>query len=182
MTQVYFNGHGVSFPFAACDDKSIDCDAGRAAFVTFLGTIFFSSFSNSFFSAGADAAALLKSKAVPGVLGVLVDEPNEAKAPDPRPKALEPATGEDIPLVLKGVTVLKGLFLPWEEVLPKRLELEKSREWPSLPSCLSVLSMDRESLPPLLHAKVSTRGGGMERCDMTYFERRVQRLLLSLSI
>lgn len=164
ITQVNFNGHGVSFPLAACEDRSIDCDIGRAVFVAFLETPFFSLLSDSFFSAGADAAALLKSKAVPGVLGGLADEPKEANAPEPRPKAVEPVVGEEMPLVLTGVTVLKGLFLPWDEdeVLPKRLELEKSRVWPSLPSCLSDLSMDRESLPTLLHAMVSTVLEGVE--------------------
>lgn len=156
MTQVYFRGHEASFPFTAgsADGWAV---AGRMFATDFRESTFFSSFSGSFFSLGvgidalAAMAALLKSKAVPGVFGVFAAEPNEAKAPEPSPKADEPpVVGEDMPLVVSGATELKGLFLPCDEVLPKRLELEKSRgAWPSLPSCLSVLSMANDSLPTL---------------------------------
>lgn len=84
----------------------------------FRDRFFLSSRSGSFFSAGVDAVgapatAFPKSKAVPGVFGVLVADPKEAKAPEPKPKALEPAiVGEDMPLVVRGVTVLKGLLRP----------------------------------------------------------------------
>ena len=126
MTQVYLSGQGLSLPLAA---GSIDCDVvgrGVVAGATFLAKLFLSS--PSFFSAeltveGVPATALAKSKAVPGVLGVFVAEPKEAKAPEPRPKAPEaPVVGEEIPLVFKGVTALKGLLRPCEDVLPKRFD------------------------------------------------------------
>jgi len=75
----------------------------------------------------ADVAGLPKSKAVPGVLGVLVADPKDAKAPEPSPKAVEaPAVGEaKLPLV-RGGMALKGFDLPpCEEVSPpKRFEEE----------------------------------------------------------
>lgn len=53
----------------------------------------------------------------PGVFGVLAEEPNEANAPDPRPKADEAAEGE----LVEGVAaVLKGLDLLCEDVSPNR--------------------------------------------------------------
>lgn len=113
---MYLRGHDKSLPFAA---GSIDCEvADRMFAMDFRESIFFSSFSGSFLSYGVDAvgvgaAALLKSKAVPGVFGVFAAEPNEANAPDPSPKAEEPpVVGEDMPLVVRGVTELKGLFRP----------------------------------------------------------------------
>jgi hypothetical protein len=73
-------------------------------------------------------ATFPKSKAVPGVLGVLL--PKEAKAPVPKPKADAPAVGEATFAVLKGEIALKGLERPpWElSPPPKRFELEKARE------------------------------------------------------
>ena len=60
-----------------------------------------------------------------GVLGVFVEEPNEAKAPDPRPKAEDaPAVGEATLVAVAGEVVLKGLGLPWEEVSPPKRRLE----------------------------------------------------------
>ena len=60
-----------------------------------------------------------KSSAFPGDFGVFAEEPKEAKAPDPSPNAEEApdAVGEEILLVVKGATALKGLCLPWEEPL-----------------------------------------------------------------
>jgi hypothetical protein len=72
----------------------------------------------SFLSRGVDGdaaapAALLKSKAVPGVLGVLVAEPNDAKAPDPKPKAVAaPPVGEEMLVVLSGAILSKGFDRP----------------------------------------------------------------------
>lgn len=127
MTQVYLSGQGLSLPLGA---GSIDCEVvgrGVVTGATFLAKLFFSS--PSFFSAelvteDVPTTALAKSKAVPGVLGVFVAEPNEAKAPVPRAKAPEaaPVVGDEMPLVLNGVTVLKGLLRPWEELGPKRLD------------------------------------------------------------
>lgn len=90
-----------------------------------LGAALFSSLSPSFFSLAAEAVgvvavALLKSKAEPGVLGVLVAEPKDAKAPDPRPKAEDPPeVGEATAPAVRGALLLKGLFLP-EDKFPKR--------------------------------------------------------------
>ena len=73
--------------------------------------------------------ALLKSKAVPGVLGVLPEDPNDANAPDPKLNAEEadaPEVGDDMPEVLKGEMALKGFRLPSPP--PKRFEFGKTRE------------------------------------------------------
>ena len=117
---MYFRGHEESLPLAA---GSVACRfAGRAVAVDFRDGALFSSFSEARFSGGvgtegAAAATLLKSNAVPGVLGVLVAEPNDAKAPEPSPKAVEPlvVVGDDIPLVARGVTELNGLFRPCDD-------------------------------------------------------------------
>jgi hypothetical protein len=73
-------------------------------------------------------ATFPKSKAVPGVFGVLL--PKDAKAPVPKPNADAPAVGEAMLAVLKGEIALKGLPRPpWElSPPPKRFELEKTRE------------------------------------------------------
>lgn len=53
-----------------------------------------------------------KSRLVPGVLGVLAEDPNDAKAPDPRPKAEDaPLVGEAVFVVVKGAMPLNGLDL-----------------------------------------------------------------------
>lgn len=65
------------------------------------------------------------SMAPPGVFGALLEEPNEAKAPDPSPNAVDPPTvGDAIVLLPPGVSVLKGFDLPWEEVSPPNLFAE----------------------------------------------------------
>lgn len=76
----------------------------------------------------AAIAADLKSKALPGVFGVLAEDPNDAKAPEPRPKAPEPpVVGEARPADDKGGMALKGLRPPWEESPPSRLVAEEVR-------------------------------------------------------
>jgi len=74
-----------------------------------------------------EIAALLKSKAVPGVFGVFVAEPKEANAPEPRPKAVEaPVVGDATVPLVKGEIALKGLdLLPWEEVSPPKRLVEE---------------------------------------------------------
>jgi hypothetical protein len=63
---------------------------------------------------------VLKSSAPPGVFGVLED-PKDAKAPDPRPNALAaPAVGEARELA-EGDIALKGFLLLWEDESPCRL-------------------------------------------------------------
>lgn len=78
---------------------------------------------------GLAFVTLLKSWVVPVVLGVLPEDPNDANAPDPRPKAEDaeaPEVGDDMPDVLKGEMALKGFRLP--SAPPKRFELGKARE------------------------------------------------------
>ena len=59
-----------------------------------------------------EGVELAKSRDVPGVLGVFVEDPNDAKAPDPRPKADEaPLVGEAVFVVVKGAMPLNGLDL-----------------------------------------------------------------------
>lgn len=103
-----------------------------------------SSFSGSFFS----RPALLKSKAVPGVFGVLLALPKLAKAPLPSPKAddaPEPV-GEATAVAEDAGAALNGLDLV--ERLPNRLpELVSPASRLSL---RSVLFMERLSLLLLL--------------------------------
>jgi hypothetical protein len=75
-------------------------------------------------------ADLEKSKAVPGVFGVLLAEPNDANAPEPSPNAEEaPAVGDVMPEVLKGAIAMKG-FDDRPSPPPNRLEPDNTRdEW-----------------------------------------------------
>ena len=53
-----------------------------------------------------------KSKAVPGVFGVLADEPKEANAPDPSPNADDAPVEGDVTLVVaRGGMPLRGFVL-----------------------------------------------------------------------
>lgn len=78
------------------------------------------SFSFSRFSpAAVEGVELPKSRDVPGVLGVFAEDPNDAKAPDPRPKAEEaPLVGEAAFVVVKGVMPLNGLDLLLKDPSP----------------------------------------------------------------
>lgn len=78
------------------------------------------SFSCSFFSPDAvEGVELLKSRDVPGVLGVFAEDPNDAKAPDPRPKADEaPLVGEAAFVVVRGAMPLNGLDLLLKDPSP----------------------------------------------------------------
>ena len=78
------------------------------------------SFSFSFFSpAVVKGVELLKSRDVPGVLGVFAEDPKEAKAPDPRPKADEaPPVGEAAFVVVNGAMPLNGLDLLLKDPSP----------------------------------------------------------------
>ena len=71
------------------------------------------SFSFSRFSPNAvEGVELAKSSDVPGVLGVFAEDPKDAKAPDPRPKADEaPLVGDAVFVVVKGAMPLNGLDL-----------------------------------------------------------------------
>ena len=78
------------------------------------------SFSFSCFSPAAVVGVELpKSRDVPGVLGVFAEEPKDAKAPDPRPKADEaPLIGEAAFVVVKGAMPLNGLDLLLKDPSP----------------------------------------------------------------
>lgn len=78
------------------------------------------SFSFSRFSpAPVEGVELPKSREVPGVLGVFAEDPNDAKAPDPRPKADEaPLVGEAAFVVVKGAMPLNGLDLLLKDPSP----------------------------------------------------------------
>lgn len=79
----------------------------------------------SLFSAAGDGEAkeLPKSRDAAGVFGVFADDPKDANAPDPSPKAEEaPEVGEVMLGADKGAIELKGLDLPLDELSPpKRL-------------------------------------------------------------
>lgn len=77
-----------------------------------------------FSPAALEGVELPNSRDVPGVLGVFAEDPNDAKAPDPRPKAEEaPLVGETALVVVKGAMPLKGLDLLLKDPSPppKRL-------------------------------------------------------------
>lgn len=78
------------------------------------------SFSFSRFSlAAVEGVELPNSRDVPGVLGVFAEDPNDAKAPDPRPKAEEaPLVGEAAFVVVKGAIPLNGLDLLLKDPSP----------------------------------------------------------------
>lgn len=130
MTQVYFNGHDASGPVSA----SFACTTSSLLILWSPATATFSLASFSFLSLSLgverDSRDLPKSNAVPGVFGVFVAEPKEAKAPEPKPKADDAVEFGDATLeVLKGAIVLNALPRPWEELSPpKRFELEKLRD------------------------------------------------------
>ncbi len=73
-----------------------------------------------FFSlAAVEEEELPKSRPVPGVLGVFPEDPKDAKAPDPRPKAEEaPLVGEATLVVVNGVIPLNGLLLLLKDPSP----------------------------------------------------------------
>ena len=69
------------------------------------------------------------SELAPGVFGTLLEDPNEAKAPEPSPNAEDaPAVGDATAPLPPDVSALKGFDFPCEEVSPpKRLVAEKLR-------------------------------------------------------
>jgi hypothetical protein len=97
---------------------------------------------------GVPEATFPKSNAVPGVFGVLVAEPKDAKAPVPRPKAEDaPVVGEETLFVVNGAMLLNGFERPPCELSapPKRFEPENIRDEEGLGSLCS-FSVARESL------------------------------------
>jgi len=152
MTHVYFSGQAASDPLATAEGDSVTDGGIPLAYETDLfDADLLSSFSDSFLSCGAaevgvESGPLPKSKAVPGVFGVLAVEPNDANAPDPSPNAEDPPTlGEATVLALRGVLALNGLFL-FDDMLPNRFDADP---WLSLLSCRSALSVERESFAVL---------------------------------
>ena len=118
--------------------------------------------------------------AAPGVLGVLTD-PNEANAPDPKPKAEDAlAEGE---FVARGETVLKGFDFPWEEESPIRRLLAKLRgESVLLPSLLSP-PIDRESLLALVVVSFAQRiSKEFSFSRSTYLDLRVHKFAFSMRV
>lgn len=95
-----------------------------------------------------------RSEALPEVFGVFADDPKEAKAPEPRPKAFEaPAEGDETPAE-RGEIAVKGLERAWELSGPKRFD-EWLRGRSSLaPPSLSLPDTESDSLlelaPPLV--------------------------------
>jgi hypothetical protein len=147
---VFFSGHGALGSSGSDGIAVVSCGAGvdtgslRALFTILLG---------GFFSAGvvgtpAGVATVLKSKAVPGVLGVLLAEPKDAKAPDPSPKADEPpVVGDASAPGVNGEMVLKGLRPPCDDVSPpKRLAAAENVRVGGWSFWGSACEVDRESL------------------------------------
>lgn len=177
ITQVYFNGQGAlgsSGPEELCasSEAVVDSDSFRALFTILLGAFF----SPGVVGVPADAVVGLKSKAVPGVLGVFAADPKDANAPDPSPKAEEPAVvGEAKPVFVKGEIALKGLRPPCDELSPpRRFDAENVRDGGS---GLSLWVIDRESLLVLSFRSVlmSHVAGGR---GFLYLERRVHKFSL----
>ena len=97
----------------------MDIDSFRMLLTTLLTGLSF--LSDGVVGVGEDIAAALKSKAVPGVLGVLAADPKEANAPEPSPKAEEPpVVGEASPPGVNGGIALNGFRPPWDESPPNR--------------------------------------------------------------
>jgi len=99
--------------FKACSAAGgvLDNDVDEGLFLMAVSSpVSFSFFSPVFFE-------VLKSNA-PGVFGVFPEEPKEAKAPDPSPKAEEAPDAGEAMLVVSGVMALNGLDRPCDEVSP----------------------------------------------------------------
>lgn len=117
------------------------------------------SFSFSRFSPAAiEGVELPKSRDVAGVLGVFAEDPNDAKAPDPRPKADEaPLVGEAAFVVVKGAMPLNGLDLLLKDPSPppKRFAGWYGREFSGFVLsllALLLLEVERASLLELSNA------------------------------
>lgn len=152
--QVHLSGQGIlgsSSPDDIMESSGIgvEMDSLRALLIILL-------VGRSFLSMGVfgtlvveNVAAVLKSKAVPGVFGVLVADPNDANAPEPRPNADDPpVVGEVKPPVFNGATPLKGFLPPCDESpLPNLFAEENVRCGCSVFSfCCSECDMESESL------------------------------------
>lgn len=141
---------GCSLPASA--DLSFREEAGDFAFLSSSSESCAGSFSRSL----PVAVGVADSIVVPGVLGVLADEPKDAKAPEPRPKAEEaPFVGEMTPVVVTGAMPLRDGLPPAVCSPPNRLVAEYGRELSGLLFSLLVLEVDREILLELAILLVS---------------------------
>lgn len=114
---MYLSGHGALKSGGAegldvfSGIEAVDIDSLRMLLTTLLTGLSF--LSEGVAGEGDDMAAALKSKAVPGVLGVLAADPKEANAPEPSPNAEEPpVVGDAKPPGVKGEMALKGFRPP----------------------------------------------------------------------
>jgi hypothetical protein len=144
-THEYFNGHGAlgssgSEGIALSCGADVDAGSLRALFMILLlppGVV----------GAAAGVAAVLKSNAVPGVFGVLLADPKDAKAPDPSPNAEEPpVVGEASAPGVNGEMVLKGLRPPCDDVAPKPFAVAENVRVGGWSLWWSDCEVDRESL------------------------------------
>lgn len=193
ITHVYLSGHGALVSGgadgpAASSEAVVDSDSFRTLLMLLLASL--SLLSPGVVGVLVPTAAVLKSKAVPGVLGVLLADPNDANAPEPRPNADEPAVvGDDSPGPVMGERALNGLRPPCEDESPPKRFVAENVRWGG--SGLSLLwpelVMDRESLLVLCTCRQSSRrngsGGGWGGGELwfpqgPYFERLVHRLSL----
>lgn len=121
------------------------------------------------------AEPIAVSKGFPPAFGVFAD-PNDANAPDPKPKALDaPPVGETNPL--PGVA-LKGFALPCDDVSPPwRFEALREEVSPTEAPLAPLADVRSESLLELYVVKLARNGDeAMRRCRATYFVRLVHRL------
>lgn len=94
---------------------------------------------------------LPKSSAPPGVFGVFADDPKEANAPEPRPKALDAFAVGEARAVVEGDMAMppKGFLLLWEDESACRRPGVKFRAGCSLEGAAPFVGgapVDRESL------------------------------------
>lgn len=113
----------IQVDFRACSDIVLDDrlakeDVDAFGLISAPPASFTVSFSR--FSA-TGVVELLRSRDAPGVRGVLAEDPKDANAPEPRPKAEEAPFVEGVTLVVvKGETPLNGLDLPLVDTSPPK--------------------------------------------------------------
>lgn len=133
------------------DDRLVNEDVDAFGLISAPSTSFTASFSR-FSTTGV--VELPRSRDAPGVRGVLAEDPKDANAPEPRPKAEEAPFVEGVTLlVVNGEMPLNGLDLPLIDVSPpKRFADGYARGESDLLLSLAALlglEVDRESLVEL---------------------------------
>lgn len=142
MIHECLSGHGCASSLLGASFTGVcrpDCGFRAACFLLL-------SLSSDVCASFLSPPTLPKSKAAPGVLGVFPEDPKDAKAPLPSPKAEEPlaAVGDET-AELERLPMKLELLLLWPlELWPKRFEEEESGL--SLLFELSPLFMERLSL------------------------------------